>query len=365
MFGLEDAVFSEILSTMQQSCPRIRNRIWSNAIAILVCLGLLVEPALSEANHFALIVSGASGDEEFREKFWKWSTQLVAILQTELRFPRDHVSFLTEDPERALEQEGLKATKIQLHESLDRLRQQLKKEDLVLILLLGHASYDGGEYKFNLVGPDITGSELKSWLEPFSSHQLVLIVATPCSGILVKQLADRNRILITATKSEFETNNIIFPEFLVEALKQRNADSDKNSRVSILEAFRYASQMTASWYKGQGLLATEHPLIEDTGNQSAVSDLSPANGDGLLAARIYLDYPVHAADPEKPKATVNPEVEFLRERRRQVEESIQRLKYQKSTLAETEYVRQLEDLLIQLAQTNQKLRQAEKKNDYP
>ena len=145
----------------------------------------------------------------------------------------------------------------------------------------------GVNYKFNLVGPDMTGAELRFWLERFSRQTLAIVAATPCSGILSRQLSLKNRMLITATKSEFENNNIIFPEFLIEALKERNADRDKNSHVSFLEAFLFSSQKTASWYKEQGLLATEHPTLEDTGSQTPASEISLSNGDGLQAAYLF------------------------------------------------------------------------------
>ena len=53
-------------------------------IGILVFIGLAAPPAFSQNDHFALVVTGASGSEEFQQKFSKWSTQLIDILQKDL-----------------------------------------------------------------------------------------------------------------------------------------------------------------------------------------------------------------------------------------------------------------------------------------
>jgi len=335
-----------------------RGRIWWYGICILIGISLDPRMAFPQVEKFALLVTGASGNNEFHGKFSNWSTQLIEILQKDLLFPRDHIYFLTEDPDHDASHPEFKATKTQLAATFDELGTRLKKDDLLFIILLGHASFDGIEYKFNLIGPDITGSELKFWLERFSRQCLAIVAATPCSGILSRQLSLRNRMLITATKSEFENNNIIFPEFLIEALKERNADRDKNSHISFLEVFLFASQKTATWYKEQGLLATEHPTLEDTGSQNSVPETLLSRGEGLQAANCFLDYPI--AEPQALTAA-NPALDSLYLQRRRTEVLIQQLKNKKATLAESDYSQQLETLLIQLAQTSQKIKDAEKK----
>ena len=97
-----------------------------------------------------------------------------------------------------------KATRSELSKVFDRLASRVAADDLVFVFLLGHASFDSKEYKFNLLGPDVTGSELKTYLDRFPSQKVVLVCATPCSGILTKTLSHKNRIIITATKNEFD-----------------------------------------------------------------------------------------------------------------------------------------------------------------
>ncbi|MFN8008200.1 MAG: hypothetical protein U0V70_14485 [Terriglobia bacterium] len=191
---------------------------------------------------------------------------------------------------------------------------------------------------------------------------MAVVAATPCSGILARQILLSNRMLITATKSEFENNNIIFPEFFIEALRGRKADRDRNSRLSLLEIYLYASHKTAAWYREQGLLATEHPTLEDWGSPSAISDefLAEGNADKFRVARCYLDFPKTTLPSGQPGHGAAPELLALDQKKSQLEESIQQLQQKKSALSEKDYTQQLEALLIELAQINQKIKDAKK-----
>jgi len=307
---------------------------------------------------YALIVSSASGNAEFKEKFLNWSSQMVQLLKDDMRIPRENIILLTEDPAKNSTLVNGKATKPELTKAFDGLVAKVPPDGRLLVMLIGHGSFDGVDYKFNLVGPDATGAEFKTWLDRFDKRQVVLVCATPCSGVLTKTLSRNGRVIITATKSEFENNDTIFGQFFVEAFKNNAADADKNSEVSMLEAYLYAAQRVDSWYKEQGRLATEHPLLEDSGNAKGVSRPSPANGEGLLAAKISLQPP--SATPSTSDAASS-ELLALGAEKQRLEGVIQDLKYKKASVPEAEYNKQMESLLIQLARTNQKMNAARKK----
>src|SRR5262245_36896784 len=229
---------------------------------------LTVPPVSAQSSNYALIVSSASGNKEFKDKFWNWSRQMAQILREEMRIPGENIILLTEDPTMDAALVNGKATKTELAKAFDGLSAKVPAGGQLLVFLIGHGSFDGADYKFNLVGPDATGTELKGWLDRFEKRQVVVVCSTPSSGILTKTLSRAGRVVITATKSEFENNDTIFGQFFVEAFKNKAADSDKNSEVSMLEAYTYASQRVESWYKEQGRLATEHPLLEDSGDST-------------------------------------------------------------------------------------------------
>lgn len=319
---------------------------------------LTARPLVAQTSSYALIVSSASGNSEFKEKFWNWSSQMVQVLKDEIHIPRENIVFLTEDPSMNAALATGKATKAELARAFDGLAAKVPADGRLLVFLIGHGSFDGVDYKFNLVGPDATGAEFKGWLDRFEKRQVVLVSSTPCSGILTKTLSRNGRVVITATKSEFENNDTIFGQFFVEAFKKKAADTDKNSEISMLEAYLYAAQRAESWYKEQGRLATEHALLEDSGDATGVARPSPANGEGLLAAKISLQAPATAL---ATAGAATPELQALGAEKQRLEGAIQDLKYKKATLTEDAYNKQMESLLIQLAQTNQKLNAARRK----
>jgi len=327
--------------------------------SILAGFLLLAEPPIvAQTSSYALIVSSASGGGEFKEKFWNWSSGMVQALTDEMGIPRANIVFLTEDPSANETLANGKATKAELAKAFDKLVAKVPGDGRLLVFLIGHGSFDGVDYKFNLVGPDATGSELKTWLDRFDKRQVVLVSSTPCSGILTKTLSQNGRIVITATKSEFENNDTIFAQFFVDAFKKKAADVDKNSEVSMLEAYLYAAQRVESWYKEQGRLATEHSLLEDSGDATGVARPSPTNGEGLLAAKVSLQA---VSTTLATTGSDSPELQALGAEKKRLEGAIQDLKYKKASVSEAEYNGQMEGLLIQLAQTNQKINAVRKK----
>jgi len=329
-------------------------------ISLSICIQFISTIALAQTTKYALIVSGVSGEEEFKEKFWNWSSQMVRSLTEALKFSKENILFLAEDPSKDSSIITGKATKGELAKAFDRLQSTAKPGDLLFIFILGHGNFDGNDYKFNLVGPDVTGSELKGFLDRFPKQEVVVVCSTPCSGILTRILIQKNRVIITATKNEFENNDTIFADFFVEAFKNKAADTDKNGRISVLEAYLYTAQKVDRWYKERNQLATEHPLLEDNGDRIGSPLPSPENGEGLLASKISLMEPTGAVAELGESSAANPELQALYSNKQRIEAELQGLKYKKSSLSEAQYNQQLENLLVELAQTNQKIKNFEK-----
>jgi hypothetical protein len=326
---------------------------------VLVAVLLVIVAPLSAQSTHALIVTSASGEEQFKEQFWDWGTRFERVLTEQMRVPKNDVLFLFEDPSKGPSLVFGKSTKSELTRAVEELGTDVKEGDLVLIVLLGHGSYDGTSYKFNLVGPDITAADLRQILDRFSRQQVVLVAATPCSGGLTQALAGKNRVIISATKSELEYNQTVFGGFFVEAFENRAADADKNGRVSMLEAYLYSRKKVEDYYEERQRLATEHPLLEDDGNGRASSLPSPETGDGLLAGRLSPGpaetVVAAAAVPGNQK-----ELQELQATRKKVEADIEALKYRKPTMDDAEYQKNLERLLLELARTDSRIRELEK-----
>jgi hypothetical protein len=304
------------------------------------------------AGRWALLVAGISGDPELRENYLKLIMELRTTLEDSLGFPEDRVFVLFEDPALDAKRIQYKSTRENLDRACRDIANRATEADLFFIFLMGHGSFDNKGYKLNLVGPDPTGDELAAAIYAVPAGRFVVVNTTSCSGGSVPALANDKAILVTATKSGSEKNQTHMAEFFVEALKDRNADLDKNGRISGLEAFNYAAKKVEEYYSKQGLLQTEHPVLEDDGDRQAHSDPGPANGEGFLARITYLD----AGPTALGRAAMSPEERALAQEAESLQNQIEKLKYAKSTMPQEEYERRLEELLLKLAEVNAKLR---------
>ena len=136
----------------------------------------------------------------------------------------------------------------------------------------------------------------------------------------------------------------------MDALQNSAADTDKNGSVSALEAYRYAQAKTSAYFQQEKLLATEHPMRDDTGGKEGARDPGPSNSQGLLAAAFPVIRPA-----SETAAAVNPAKQKLVTKKEQLEAAIDRLKYQKAAMPADEYKKQLSTLLVELAQTQQEI----------
>jgi hypothetical protein len=241
---------------------------------------------------------------------------------------------------------GNSATKREVQQTLSSLASQIQAGDAFALFLIGHGTYDGVDYKFNLPGPDITASELAALLNRIPAQRQLVVNMTSCSGGSLPALAKKDRVVITATKSGTEKNATVFARYWIDALQDPSADTDKNGTVSALEAFVYAQRKTGAYFDSEKLLATEHAQLSDNGSGKAVRDPKPENGNGLLAAA----FPIIRPEATSPNS-LGPDKQKLLAKKEDLEAKIDRLKYQKAAMPEEEYKQQLTALLLELART--------------
>ncbi len=291
---------------------------------------VFVFAALSlRAETYFLTVAGLGGEDQYDQRFTGWASDLNKLLKTE---PGAKVDTLS----------GKDATKANIEAKLRALA-STKADDSFVLILIGHGTFDDLDYKFNIPGPDISGTELAALLDKIPAKQVV-VNATSASGGSLTALQKPKRVVITATKSGTEKNATVFARFFIEALRDPAADTDKNQAISVLEAFRYAEEKTGKYFETQKRLATEHALIEDVGKGEGVKAPSPENGEGLIAGRQVLLHLGSVAsivnDPEKQK---------LLKRKDELETQIDELKYRKAAVPQNEYQQQMRQLLLDLA----------------
>jgi hypothetical protein len=309
----------------------------------MACLLQAIGGVASAEDRYAIVVSGASGGPAYAQQYAGWTKTLSGILIERLGFEPAHVTTLadTGDPSTA-------ATAVNLRRVIDERRSRLERDDLLLLFLIGHGTFDGVDAKFNLVGPDLEVAEWASLLRALPGR-LVIVNAASASSPFIERLSGPRRVVISATDSVVQRFDTVFPEYFIAAFLDEGADIDKNGRTSVWEAFAWAAGAVRRYYQERGQLATERPLLDDNGD--GVGREASAQGlDGAVSSRTYL-----APAPAGALPTDEVLVELLHRRASLVAEA-EELAVKKAFLSPEEYAREFERVMVALARVGRDIR---------
>jgi len=300
-------------------------------LALLCALALPVQAAT-----YFVIVAGLGGEPDYEQRFTSAANDLDRILKS--AGVSAYVTTLT----------GKQATAAELKKAIQVVAQEAKPEDDFSLVLIGHGSFDGVDYKFNLVGPDMTAAEIAALCDRIPARRQLIVDTTSASGGAIAALERPGRAVIAATKSGTEKNATVFARYWVEALQDPAADTDKSESVSAMEAFNYATRKTAAFYEGQKRLATEHAVFNDTGHGEPAREADQGQGtllESFTLLRLGASQQT-ANDPAK---------RALLERKEALEQKIDTLKYQKAAMDPADYKTQLTEALVELAKVQEEL----------
>ncbi len=378
-----------------------------SALCTLAALG--VSARVQAADRYVLIVSGASGSDDVAQQQLKWRATLAKAMREQDQLPADHLIVMSDQPSdgkqrdpnspsamRARRQQPaatataqtgqtarqgqpsrpgaaapggaaaqpqppadqdadydtgvpeLLATKENVESAFARLTRNMKRDDVLLVVLFGHSTFDGVDAKFNLVGPDL---EAADWQRLVSAIQgrVIFVNTTGASAPFMQRLSGPGRILITATDNPAQKYDTIFPEFFSQAFSTPEADLDKDGRVSIWEAFAFASAKVKIYYRQRGQLSVERPVLDDTGDGvgKESGELGP---DGAVASRTFLDA---GGDPV---AENSPALSEMINRRNTLESEFDELKRRREFMPAGDYEKQRDILLIDIARISHQIR---------
>jgi hypothetical protein len=285
-----------------------------------------------------VVVVGAPGAEEYAPQFQKWSEQWRAAAgKGGADFKLIGSAKTDDDTDRG------RLQKLLADAAGD------EKSQLWLVMI-GHGTYDRHAAKFNLRGPDLEAADLAEWVKPLQRPVAVINCAS-ASAPFINRLAGENRVVISATKSGDEQNFSRFGQYISGAIADPAADLDKDGQTSLLEAYLNACRQVAEFYEQDARLATEHALLDDNGDglgtpaawfrglRSTQRAKDGASLDGTRAHQWHLI----ASDREQ---RMPPE---LRGRRDALELKIATLRAEKPLMADDDYYRALEPLMVELA----------------
>jgi hypothetical protein len=296
-------------------------------------------------DRYALVVTGASGGDAYAQKYAKWRVSFVDTLRTTFHYEPQRLIVLAETGSEGVQ----KATRENVRSALADLRKRMTKDDQLMVLLIGHGtSLDGDEAKFNLVGPDLSASEWSDLLRPLPGR-LVFVNTTGASFPFLRKLAGKGRIVLTATDAAAQQFETVFPGFFIKAFDDTAADLDRNNRVSMWEAFTYASAGVRQWFEQKGQLPTERPLLDDTGAGIGREALNPGT-DGAIARVTYLEPDAALTLP------ADTQLAGLMRRRAGLETQLEALKARKESTPPDQYDADLEKLLVEIARISAQIR---------
>jgi hypothetical protein len=376
--------------------------------ACVIGMGMVAWPGVSAvasaAERYVIVVSGAAGSTELAEQHAAWRTALITSLQDKLQMPPERLIVLIDkstppgapgasapkppvpgptqrqlqgpggvrvipgggpatpaaappaaDPARTAEidKRAIAATRDNVRATLTKLAQDMKREDVALIVLFGHSTFDGVDAKFNLVGPDLEATEWERLVNALPGR-VVFVNTTAASAPFMKRLASNGRVVITATDNPAQRYQTVFPEFFSQAFEAGEVDLDKDGRVSIWEAFAYASAQVKQYYRQRGQLSVERPVLDDTGD--GVGKESGESGpDGSIASRTFLD------NSDDPGAGTGPALSELINRRNSLEADFDDLKRKRTFMPTGDYEKQRDQLLIEISRISHEIRLEQRK----
>jgi hypothetical protein len=292
---------------------RVATKILS--IVLLTLTGTTAHAALS-----VLIVEGLGGEAKYQQQFDK-EAKAIQVASAALT-STEHIQLLM----------GEMATRANITAALKQLATSLTRQDRLIVYLIGHGSHDGYEYKFNIPGADISGTELAKLLGAIKSASQLVIATGSSSGALQEFLKNESRIVVTATRNGNERNATQFGSLFAEALSDVATDTDKNGRITIQEAFDFTVRKVQDYFKEASRLATEHAqLVGVRADVFAIAQLEGVN---------------------EPIVTAN--ADLLAERE-QLNSQIEELRLRKDSLTEDEYFKQLEAVMLQVAELDARI----------
>ena len=338
---------------------------------VLVMVICAAEPSHADAR--LLIVSGLGGDKNYSQQFRDWALQMRNAAVEHLGMAAQDVTWLCESPLRESPLGDLahcagESRRETIVAAIAQLLDDAPTYRPLMVLLIGHGTMRDGRALFNVAGADLSARDLDDVLsrdrslrlspspspspssspsaspspQPATKRWVAIVNTTPASASFVSLLAKPARIVISATARDAEDDHTRFAAHFTAAYAARSADADRDGRVSLLEAFRFAVAEVAREYAAKLQLSTEHALLED--NADGLGSLTPdvlAN-DGAAAAAFFLVSAIRREQVSVARMALESEARELVAR-------VHALRRRKVAMAAHDYELQLESLLVELA----------------
>ena len=327
---------------------------------LAVTIGLPTADAEAQQTHL-LVITGLGGDPSYTQQFHEWATTLIDAAQDRYEIPEENVTYLGEDPELAPEMIDNLSIRENVESAIRSIGERAAPRDHVVIVFFGHGSFTDTA-RINLPRRDLSAEEFATLLGGLDGQHVTFVNTASASGPFVEKLSGPGRTVVTATRSGGERNASVFGGYFAAAFADgaEEADQNKDQRVSMLEAFVYARLGVVQSYEAEGLLATEHAVLDDNGDGQGTDEpdqLGAAAGDGLVARTMFFTNGVgRQAEMALPD---DPTLRVLYQERQELETRVDELRRLRGGGDPETYQLELERLMIDLALKSRKIRELE------
>ena len=331
-------------------------------LATLATASVAIPSSAAEAQQtHLLVITGLGGDPEYTQQFHEWAMTLIDAARTRYEVPSEGITYLGEKPELAPDVIDDRSTRENVEAAIQSIADRASSGDHVVIVFFGHGSFTDAA-RVNLPRRDLSAEEFASLLDKLGGQQVTFVNTASASGPFVEKLSGSGRTVMTATKTGGERNASVFGGYFVDAFStgEEEADQNRDRRVSMLEAFTYARARVVQSYETEGLLTTEHALLDDNGDGQGTDEPDPLSGDaadGLVARTLFFTSGAgRRTDSAFPD---DPELQALYQERDELEARVDDLRRIRGGADPEQYQAELETLMIELALKSRDIRALE------
>ena len=334
---------------------------WVLSVTLMIASVVIPSIAAEAQQTHLLVITGLGGDPEYTQQFHQWAMTLIDAAKDRYEVPTDGITYLGEKPDLAPDLIADRSTRENVEATIQSIADRASSGDHVVIVLFGHGSFTDAA-RINLPRRDLSAEEFAGLLDKLNGQQVTFVNTASASGPFVEKLSGSGRTVMTATRTGGERNASVFGGFFVDAFADGEEDADQNRdrRVSMLEAFTYARSRVVQSYEAEGLLMTEHALLDDNGDGEGTDEPDPLSGDaadGLIARTLFF------TSGEGRRAEMafpdDPELQALYQERQALETQVDELRRIRDGADPDQYQAELETIMIELALKSREIRELE------
>ncbi len=318
---------------------------------LVTALVFLFQISALKADKKVVIIAGSGGEIEFVERFFEQGAMISALLIDRYSYEKDDVFLFTEQAPDTFDLHP-ENTAQNIQTRFEELSKDLKTDDQLLVFILGHGSFDGEWAKVNITGPDLRDVDFANVFDKLPTQKVLFINMASASGPFLEKLSREERVIVTATRNGMERNITRFADHFIDALRKDNeADLNKDGILSVTEAFIFTRDNLISEYDQKKELRAEHPLLDDDGDGVGSETPDLLTGDGALASSFYFQQERRAqfaGTSDSTRAAAQP----ASPEKQAILAKVKALQEKKSEMAEEDFYKELEKLMLELAKLN-------------